>query len=42
MLMEIFLLPANFGRNAMENLQVTNNMSTSEVTETLRAMLDNG
>jgi len=39
--MEIFLLPVTLGRNAMETLQVANNVNSSEVTDTLRAMLDN-
>jgi len=41
MLMEIFPLPTALGINAIETLQVANNVSSSEVTETPRAMLDN-
>jgi len=42
MLLELFLLiPATVGRNAMEILQFANNVSSSEVAGSLRAMLDN-
>jgi hypothetical protein len=43
MLMEIFLLlPATLCRNAMEILQFANKVSSPEVTECLKTMLNNG